>query len=376
MKKITRLLLFAMLITAVSCSQQEDEIFDVAQEGAITDQNPAVLEKIQEMGYKLEEIEEIDDFYLVQGDILFSKKIADYENSNGRHATTNNLVTWNRAYTIRVDGSIPNSGTDNWRAATQTAVNDWNNVSGTDVNLVYTTAATADITVRSGQLSNGTIASAGFPTNGNPFNTILVNLSFNGNMNVSEAGKRYNMVHEIGHAIGFRHTNWDSRGEGSGSVGANVVNCFPYQDAGSVMNGGTALNTWAGFSVYDEAALRSMYSDENYNLRLDYVTTYESDSWDDDILEEDIFIDLFIPGSTTVRYNLQSRRTVTYAIRTRDTAGPWPRGPGVLRYYTRVLNPGSSRYYLTNIDTRDCSYDYGNPVGNCPEQYVECLELY
>ena len=76
------------------------------------------------------------------------------------------------------------------------------------------------------------------------------------------------MVHELGHCIGFRHTNWDIKGEGISSVGANYIPNTPNQDSNSVMNGGTASYSWNGFSSYDISAVKYLYPDTSCNFRL------------------------------------------------------------------------------------------------------------
>lgn len=67
------------------------------------------------------------------------------------------------------------------------------------------------------------------------------------------------MVHELGHCIGFRHTNWLSRGEAE--MNAIHITGTPLgQDPNSVMNGGTASYTWNGFSNYDIKAAQYLYT--------------------------------------------------------------------------------------------------------------------
>lgn len=228
-----------------------------------------VVEKLISLGYKKERIKEYDDFYLVEGDLMFSKDIKDYSNSiTDRHASTNNLVSTLKVtfMSVYVDSSIPSSGEDNWRNALSYAVSDLNTISGSTVhfNIITSGSASADIVIKSdgNVLQDNTIASAGFPTsNGNPYNQIIINLDFWGNTSVSEGSKRYNLVHELGHCIGLRHTNWDdpNRYEGPLSIGANVIPNTPAQDPNSVMNGGTASYSWNGFSVYDLVAIRYLY---------------------------------------------------------------------------------------------------------------------
>ncbi|WP_337964764.1 M57 family metalloprotease [uncultured Flavobacterium sp.] len=233
-------------------------------ESALTE--TPVVKKLIEMGYQKEMIKEYDKFYLVQGDLMFSKNINDYSKKGtlNRHASTNNLVSSTNvtSMTVYVDPSIPTGGVDDWRSAITNAISDLNNITGSTVHFELSTSAASDIIIKSDPSAfvglNNVIAAAGFPVNNQPYNQVLINLDFNGNVTVLEASKRYNMVHELGHCIGLRHTNWDIRGEGVGP-GANLIPNTPSQDPNSVMNGGTANSSWNGFSVYDLVAIRYLY---------------------------------------------------------------------------------------------------------------------
>lgn len=258
---------FLSLLLLQNCTKGEAEydLKEKSDSSLMVLQEGPVVDKLVEMGYLLERIQEYDDFYLVQGDLMFSKDLDDYgkqPDAAGRHAHTNNLVTDLNVATITVfiDASIPSTGTDNWRNAISSAINDWNVISNCNVRFSRISNANADITIESdnGVLANNVIAAAGFPAGGQPHNSIIINLDFNSNANISEGSKRYNMVHEFGHTIGFRHTNWELVDPAT-NVGANLIPLTPTQDSNSVMNGGTANNSWSGFSTYDKVAARFVY---------------------------------------------------------------------------------------------------------------------
>lgn len=268
----TKLFLFLLvpLLFFQNCSNDATE--DTVDLDLINIENSPVVEKLIEMGYKKEDIQELDGFYLVQGDILFSKNISDYKKKKGaqggrgglyaRHAHTNNLVSQTNvtSMTVYVDPSVSVSGIDDWSAAINDARDDLNGISGSVVNFIITTNSNADIIIESdnGALPNNVIASAGFPLSNQPWNTVLINLDFLSNMNVTGGTKRYNMVHELGHCIGLRHTNWETN-DSTTNVGAHLIPGTPTQDLNSVMNGGTATNSWNGFSSFDIVAIEYLY---------------------------------------------------------------------------------------------------------------------
>ena len=82
--------------------------------------------------------------------------------------------------------------------------------------MTYTTAANPDILIRSDAstpLPNNAIAAGSWPMNGKPGPSIWINLDYDYNKTIPRLQKIYNMVHELGHCFGLRHTNWKSRNE-------------------------------------------------------------------------------------------------------------------------------------------------------------------
>lgn len=165
---------------------------------------------------------------------------------------------------------------NDWWTAFDKAAEYWANISQTKLNFYFISNqefANPNLKINillkkdGGILPNNVIAAAGFPSNEVPYFEILINTDFYNNYPVSESQKIYNLVHEIGHCIGLRHSNWQSMGESQ--TGASLISGTPNSDSQSVMNGGTALNTWNGFSIYDEIAVQQMYS---YNMYDHWLT--------------------------------------------------------------------------------------------------------
>jgi hypothetical protein len=218
---------------------------------------------VEALGFRGDMVQDFGDYVLVEGDIRITKdelrraapRGADPLGPRFQYRTTN-LVGTPKINNITVDLSGLNSQTA-WKSAAQTALAHWNGITNSYVKL--TEGTPADITVATACTSSNVAAYASFPSAGNPGSTIYVNTCFG--YSTSNAQKVHNMVHELGHTLGFRHSNYTQQGETAGLEGAVHIGGTPTSGnaGGSVMNGGTALNSWGGFASSDLTAVRSLY---------------------------------------------------------------------------------------------------------------------
>ncbi len=107
---------------------------------------------------------------------------------------------------------------------------------------------------------------AGFPSNGYPYRRVRINRT--ANITQSNQQLEHLMAHEIGHCIGMRHTDWDTRytcgqnsNEGGGYYGAYHIygTPGPSRDPYSIMNSCYPYNTDGEWSYYDKVALQQLY---------------------------------------------------------------------------------------------------------------------
>ena len=255
------ILCYSMFLMFVSACDNELEVVDFEeQEKLLSTSIENDMRIIQSLGFDTLDVVELKSGYLIQGDIYIEKsKLVTYSQPQTRQAYhTTGLIGHpkQRAITVGVDSSIPASGVDDWRDEIQEAINLWNPLS--NLKMTYTTAANPDILIRSdvsAPLSNNTIAAGSWPMNGKPGPSIWINLDYDYNKTIPRLQKIYNMVHELGHCFGLRHTNWKSRNESN----AYDIYGTPDSDPYSVMNGGTAEYQWSGFSEGDKKAIEYLY---------------------------------------------------------------------------------------------------------------------
>ncbi|MCH7412996.1 zinc-dependent metalloprotease [Belliella sp. R4-6] len=281
-----RLTYYVLIVFAIfSCDTLEikDPIsdYDLESEINIVEKDADLKRFLDENGFFNAKVFDVGEFYLIDNCHSVEKdalRNGDYflKSNPNAQAVTNNLVSGNffsfRTIRIRVDDStMPFGGIHDWRPEITQAINDLNSVRNFRLRFELVSDGNFDILVRrepfnfieDRDLRIRVIASAGFPTNGNPGSIIRINTLWGFGLNTGM--KRNNMVHEIGHTIGFRHTNWNLSPniEPSGASGANTIPATYSNDPQSVMNKGTALNVWSGFSLNDIVSFRTIYPFNN-----------------------------------------------------------------------------------------------------------------
>jgi Dual-action HEIGH metallo-peptidase len=263
MKKNSLFLFCALfLISAISCTKVE---MDQAPDDEISD---AVLAKISALGLTSKGAYKTEGGYIAEGDIFLDDAMLNsipeqksFVVANVEHYRTTNLVT-GLPRTIRVRYTGTTTSISN---AINTAISRYNAL---PLTLKFSrVTSSANITISN--VSNVSyIASAGFPSGGNPYNSIRFNTAFAGwNANTLASV----MAHEIGHCIGMRHTDLACRqyscggaatNEGSAGVGAIHIPGTPTAcnaDPTSWMLACIGNGTNRPFNANDQVALNYLY---------------------------------------------------------------------------------------------------------------------
>ncbi|WP_430967435.1 M57 family metalloprotease [Spongiimicrobium sp. 2-473A-2-J] len=248
MKNLKSPLLFSIfLLFLISC--QKDNEPDVtepqiaeepAEQAAPLEITDKVVSLLKRNFYNAGEIEVIDfhlpdgsveQRYLIEDDITFTQaqlESMEQLETTDKNYYTNNLVSPRTLTIIGYTGGEGFGLSNKERTALQWAVNNYNNLNlSINFSLSFgTNFQPRDMVVYHNPNRSGSGGSAGFPSGGNPnkFVQIFGLDAFSTNVN------EHVITHEIGHSVGFRHTDWFSRqscgeniNEGVGSIGANPI---------------------------------------------------------------------------------------------------------------------------------------------------------
>lgn len=234
-----------------------------------------VLKNIASLGFSTDDVKKRGDAYLVEGDILLTAanlseastspnlRIAETE----QYRTTNLVKNLPRTVTVSVS-NLPTV----YATATANAVARYNALNLTLKFQVVSSGGQIQVIGFNEGPSGGyiTLGSSGFPTSGgNPYNQIQMNTNeqaYGTNPDVNYLTSV--LQHEMGHCIGFRHTDYMNRAfscggrrsnEGSAGIGAiNIPGTPTKADAGSWM---LACSTGSDrtFNTNDKIALNYLY---------------------------------------------------------------------------------------------------------------------
>jgi len=261
-----KFLLATVLVTVsalviVSCSKTTTNNEEVS---------PDVLSKISALGFSNNGVTKVDGGYLVEGDIIVSENdLNGFENpsllriaNNEQYRTTNLVTGLPKTLTVSVASTLPSR----YVTLVDSAIRRYNSLNLL-VKFNRTSSNKKDITITAAPTGSSYLGSAGFPSGGKPYSQVLLNRSYLDTWNNSTVISI--ITHEIGHCIGFRHTDYMDRSfscggttfnEGASTVGAILIPGTPSTaDAGSWMLACIGNGTNRNFNKNDIVALNFVY---------------------------------------------------------------------------------------------------------------------
>jgi hypothetical protein len=266
MKKVLKMFVFALGCSAIMVSCKKN-----ISVGA-DDNLDEVKQLAYDAGFHTDNIVKDGDGYLVEGDIHLTKdELRNMANpqyasnlvvGNTEHYRTNALVSGTRTLTVSV-----NTSQANFVSATDEAIRRYNAL---PLRLKFQrVSGNANINIVTYYQVSNTLGSAGFPSGGNPFNQIRMNTYWY-TPGIAVNALATTIAHEMGHCIGFRHTDYMNRAyscgsggnEGASTVGAVYIPGTPSgPSAGSWMLacGSTASSFNRPFTSADQTALNYVY---------------------------------------------------------------------------------------------------------------------
>jgi len=266
-----------LLIAGFAITSCKKEVKDPAQEQI----SEETLAKINGHGFGTSDVQKVEEGYLVEGDIILTDANLSSNTTspyliiaNVEQYRTTNLVGKPRVITVSVSGTL--EGISVWSNAADALISRYNAlgllISFQRADAVNTTAkGNVDIVGFNEGPSGGfiTLGSSGFPDAvGNPYPEIKMNTNAQAyGTNPNQGYITSVLQHEMGHCIGFRHTDYMNRSscghrkqnEGTAGVGAVWIPGTPTGfDAESFMLACSA-GTDRSFNANDVIALNYLY---------------------------------------------------------------------------------------------------------------------
>ena len=264
MRNLFKTQTFILIVSIAIISSCKKDLKEIVKEEI----SQETITKISNLGFNTSDVQKTEGGYLVEGDIFLSDvnlneiptstmlRIAEVEQYN-----TFNLVTGTpRTITVSVSGTI-NSG---FSTSIDNAIARYN---AQGLLLTFQRVSSGGNINISLVNTNQYIASSGFPSGGAPYSQIKYAKKYT---TFSDGFMTTVLTHEMGHCIGFRHTDYMNRsyscgtggneGQETTGVGAVWIPGTPTgPDAASWMLACLSATTDRPFNSNDVVALKYLY---------------------------------------------------------------------------------------------------------------------
>ena len=264
MTKTICFLFFIGVVVLFSCKKEGKPVSDEVPQ--------SVKDQISALGFTSANAQKIDEGYLVEGDIIITPELLSSSpqsqflriGDEEQYRTTNLVTSLPRTITVSLDRRIPSA----YGPVLTEMVNRYNAL---NLQVHFQQVSSGGQIVF--KVAHGSyLASSGFPSSqGSPYPTVNVNTSAIGT-GTSSTFINYAatiFAHEVGHCIGFRHTDYMNRSyscggsavnEGASTVGAILIPGTPSgPDPNSWMLACIGANQNRPFNANDKTALNYLY---------------------------------------------------------------------------------------------------------------------
>lgn len=256
MSKVAMVFAMSCGALAFGCGEQQD----------VADENQEIIENLKQAGFPENDIMIADGNVYVGRDahvtLAASREMLETDGTSQEQYRTTNLVA-STVRTICINGA---AFTGTLSTGLNDAITNYNN-RGLNFTMRRTTGSTTGCNaVITARVSTGAGGSAGFPSGGRPYNTINIG---SGTAQYGVNVVEHVITHELGHAIGFRHSDYYNRSiscgsggnEGTAGVGAILISGTPSTAVvgGSIMNSCFRATENGEFTSSDITALNALY---------------------------------------------------------------------------------------------------------------------
>ena len=273
----TKTLLAVLLIIGVTFTSCEKDTDLIPTEEIATNQeqeeiSKEIIEKLEKAGFDTKEgLYKDEDGYVVEHDITMTveeiNELAKSLDSTGskKHYRLGSIIASTKPITVYIDPRLGSAGSN----ALNTALARYNQL---DLKFSFKRSyskSSYDILIIPYYTKANTRAKAGFPKNGKPHNLIRVNTRY---YSTTSKDRSYATVlaHEIGHAIGFMHT--DSKNANRIHISRTPLGSSP----NSWMLPSIGTNVDRPFSGSDIMALYRLYPKSGSNKAVPFYQYYNS----------------------------------------------------------------------------------------------------
>ena len=277
MKNLLNIPAIALLILAFGCSldsatdlQELSLINEKEYKNTVSDQSLSNF--MEKNGILTANIEKIDDGYILDDCILISHQklsIWDSLNNNPNFQTkTQSIITVPsneiRTITYRISSEIPFE----MKNLINEVINSYNSIRNFNIKFQSTQLSNEELLFQNG---NSGLGRADWPTNGNSGRFVQLNVNSLNNSIYTDAQRKFVIAHEIGHIMGFRHTDWIEQNEGLYGfddgyytfIGASLIPATFDNDPYSIYNSGPyyfnrrlPIPSFSDFNYTDLLAIR------------------------------------------------------------------------------------------------------------------------